>query len=459
MYSIDGITPVTFTLLGLVNAWLFGLFGVTTSFLKRDRAFDIILFPAVWALIEYLHHHQGFLSLTWGTLAYTQHEVPAVNWIASWAGIYGVSFLIVFVNVCVAQYLSPPIIQSQRMEKQGYWRHSFGVRALLVPIAVMILVLMVGFFRPDSTSSQQFGDGVKVALIQGGRSGYGIESFSKKREVLIRLRELTLHAAGEKPRLIVWPETAVPGRIPYDSVFVKLLSEISSETGSYLLTGASGYDKFRPAERQSSGFANSAFLLAPGEGLVGRYDKMELVPFNEYVPLRGSVTWPQWIVGFDRKDAQPGSEMTIMEMDDLKFGVQICWENLFPDHFRKVAALDVDFMVSITNESFVKAPAAREQMLAFNVYRAIENNVSIVRTASTGISAIISPGGDISERLLDSNGMDNYGEGVLVGQVQVARNRSFYNRHGDWFVVALALLMCVYFCILIGEILFRTKSK
>ncbi|MDF1526319.1 MAG: apolipoprotein N-acyltransferase [bacterium] len=459
MYSIDGISPVIFALLGLVNAWLFGLFGFAASLLKRERAFDVILFPALWALIEYLHHHQGFLSLTWGTLAYTQYEVPAVNWIASLTGIYGISFLIVFVNACIAHAIISLNFQTIAKENQGGAQFAFpGVRALLLPAVVMVLILAIGMVRtfPDDISA---GDCIKAGLVQAGLPGYSSSTDDEKREALRRLKQLSLAAAAEHPAFIVWPETAVPGKIPYDSIMVKMLSRISDESGASLLVGAAGYDKFQSSERQQTGIANSAFLFKPGERIVGRYEKIMLVPFNEYLPLRGKITWPRWIVGSNWKNAQPGSEMTILEADGLRFGVQICWENLFPDHFRKVSAQGVDFMVSITNESFVKAPAAREQMLAFNIFRAIENHVSILRAASTGISAMISPKGEITAMIKDEHGKPEYGAGMLVDKVQATSQRSFYNRHGDWFVVALALLMCVYFCFLLGETLFRLKNR
>ena len=305
MYSIDGITPVIFTLLGLTNAWLWGLFGVTASLLKRKRALDVIMFPALWVLVEYLHHHQGFLSLTWGTLAYTQYKVPAVNWVASFAGIYGVSFFIMFINACIANAFYPLIFRSDAMGKQGQegFNSSGSVaRALLIPAVVLALVLVAGVFRSglNATLSGQF---LKVGLVQSGLPGYSSSGDAEKREALNRLQQLSMDAAQEGPELIVWPETAVPGRIPYDSILVKILSEISTDTGAHLLVGAAGYDKFRSSERQQTGIANSAFLFKPGERLVGRYEKMMLVPFNEYLPLRGKVAWPRWVVGSEWKDA------------------------------------------------------------------------------------------------------------------------------------------------------------
>jgi apolipoprotein N-acyltransferase len=162
-----------------------------------------------------------------------------------------------------------------------------------------------------------------------------------------------------------------------------------------------------------------------------------LLPFDEYLPWRDYVKWPSWIVSADMIDKRPGKELTIFSMRNLRFGVQICWESLFPDLFRNIAAQRVDFMVNITNEEFTDTPSAHYQMLAMTVFRAIENGVAIVRTTPTGVSAIIDPNGKISARLQDANLNDTNIEGHLVGQVPISSERTFYNRYGDWFVYIL----------------------
>jgi apolipoprotein N-acyltransferase len=250
-----------------------------------------------------------------------------------------------------------------------------------------------------------------------------------------------MRSAESSPDLIVWPETAVPGKIPYNTHLVKRLASMARRSDAHLLVGSSGYEKFNAERGRSDRSANSAFLFSPEGEITGRYDKIRLVPFNEYLPLRSKLTWPAWIADQSMIDARPGEQLTVFEAGSLRFGVQICWENLFPDLFRKVAAQDVDFMVSMTNDNFTNAPAARYQMLNMNVFRAIENGVTIIRSSTSGVSAIILPNGEISVRLTDDDGKDLDVEGYVTAPLPTSTGRTFYNRHGDWFVALLAVLL------------------
>ncbi len=144
------------------------------------------------------------------------------------------------------------------------------------------------------------------------------------------------------------------------------------------------------------------------------------------------------------KDSQRGKELTIFDMNRAKFGVLICWESLFPDQFRKMTAQGVDFMVSMTNEGFTDIPAAHHQMFAMNVFRAIENHVPVIRTASTGVSAIIDPTGRVIARVKDYNSKYVNVEGYLVGQIPLSSERTFYNRYGDWFVYLLLGMFSIF---------------
>ena len=157
--------------------------------------------------------------------------------------------------------------------------------------------------------------------------------------------------------------------------------DVARKSSSFLLVGAGSYDKFNQKMREAQRVSNSAFLFSPQGKITGRYDKIRLVPFDEYLPLRGYMRWPSWITNSKMTDYLPGKKLTVFKMGQTRFGVLICWENLFPDLFREMTAKGVDFMVSMTNETFINipSPSAHYQMLAMNVFRAIENRVSILQ--------------------------------------------------------------------------------
>ena len=220
-----------------------------------------------------------------------------------------------------------------------------------------------------------------------------------------------------------------------------MLSGLSTRVGSFLLIGSSGFEKFGKNRGGSNRTANSAFLFSPDTGITGRYDKIRLLPFDEYIPLRGKFKWPSWIVNSDMNDHGSGEEMTVFNLKSSKFAVLICWENYFAENFRKMVSQGVDFMVSMTNEGFTDIPGAHYQMLAMNVFRAVENNVSIIRTASTGVSCIIEPNGRVRTRIQDNNSNDVNIAGNGTGLVPLSSQRTFYTRNGDLFV---AFIFCVF---------------
>jgi apolipoprotein N-acyltransferase len=147
--------------------------------------------------------------------------------------------------------------------------------------------------------------------------------------------------------------------------------------------------------------------------------------------------WPSWITNSKMTDSLPGKKLTVFKMNQARFGVLICWENLFPDLFREMTAQGVDFMVSMTNETFVDIPSAHYQMLAINVFRAIENRVAILRITPSGVSAIIWPSGRITAMVQDHNSNNLNVKGYVVGQIPLSLKTTLYTRYGDWFVYCL----------------------
>lgn len=439
MLGIEGITVLNMAVPVLLHAGYFGGFGLVARALQRRQPrWAPLSFPAAWVVFEYMRFHLGFLSFPWGVLAYSQYAVLPVAGLAAYTGVHGVSFLIVAVNAALAAG-----IDASRRSPGFARRLPAGI-----PLALGASVLAAGAFAAlaaalPSGSGSDAPRMLRVALVQsdarspGDARSLGVAGSAARDAPFERLAALTRQVAASRPALIAWPESSLRGGLPYDRALERDLGSLARAAGSYLLVGSSGRDK-RSSGRQRTRSANSAFLFAPDGQPAGRYDKMLLLPFNEYLPLRGRLRWPSWIVG-DVTDAVPGAERTIFRAGSARFGVLICWENLFPEAFRRSAARGVDFMVSMTNEAFITSPAAHYQMLAMNVFRAIENRVAIVRTATTGVSAVVDPSGRITARLRDADGSDVNAVGVLTAEVLLSAERSFYTRHGDWFVAACAV--------------------
>jgi apolipoprotein N-acyltransferase len=447
LLSTEGVNPFNFTLGVFLKACYLGLFGLLACyFQKKEPRWNIITFPSTWVIIEFMRSHISFLSTPWGILGYSQYSVLPVVWISSFAGVYGISFLIVMVNTTIAEIIDAYLSSSQvEVQRRAY---SPGIKKISLGLLTGILILSglhaLSYTQEGSTPK------LKVALVQGNvywNNKYWSNKYkndtSYREGIFQKYSLLSRQVAGFKPDLILWPSSSVPGKMPYEQMRVRMLSELAQEMGSFLLVGSSGFDKFNPEQRQTWRLSNSAFLFSPQGKMLDKYDKIRLLPFDEYLPLRGFIKWPSWVAS-DMIDSLPGKHKTIFNMGDVRFAVLICWENMFPEQFREMAAKGVQFMVSMTNEGFTKVPVGHYQMLAVNVLRAVENHVAIARISSTGVSCIIEPNGRIVDRVRDHNSNDVNVEGYLVDEIPLSSKRTFYSRYGDWFIYTLSGIFIVF---------------
>jgi apolipoprotein N-acyltransferase len=210
-------------------------------------------------------------------------------------------------------------------------------------------------------------------------------------------------------------------------------SELARATGAYLLVGSAERPKFRSNEvRTGAAASNTAFLIAPSGEIAGRYDKIRLLPFGEYLPLK-QFSWPSRIASsWSAGEFRPGTRYTVFNLEDTQFAVTICWENIFPDLFRRFVKNGAKLMINITNEAWFGETAAPYQLMAMSVFRAVENHVSIARAANTGISVFIDPMGRIVSKV-KRGGKDIFVEGYRVENVSVSSTNTFYTKYGDVF--------------------------
>lgn len=428
MLSLPGINLLNYTLSLPVLGALFGLLG-PLGWLARwaPSGTRWAALAGAWVLVEYLRLHLGFASTPWGVLAYSQLGLLPLAQTASVAGLLGVSF-VVAAGAAGLALAANGLIESARSSVRDLWE-------LLAPALLLVLCLGAGALRLASTSDHE--GGLRVAVVQAGLYVRGVDSSSRRRAVLERYEALTRDAAAAGAELIVWPASSVPGSLPFDRGLVRRLGAVARELGRPLLVGASGQPKSSPSRRERPS-ANSAFLLDVSGEIAQRYDKIQLLPFNEYVPLRGLLDWPDW-VATEFIDARSGETRTVFETQGARFGLLICWENLFPSGFRETARQGVDFMVSMTNEAFTQERGAHEQMLVMNTFRAIENGVPVVRAATTGVSGFIDRFGRVGGRVTDERGSTIDAVGFQVAEVPLSPTPTVYGRFGDGWVAVCAL--------------------
>ena len=424
----------------------FALFAALAKFFQlRLPGWEAITFPSLWVSIEYLKTHIGFFSFPQGVIGYSQYKVLTVAQIAEYTGVYGVSFAIVAVNAALASIVSASQTDGFR------WRFGAGGVSWLNQ-GMILLVLSIIIVQGVLSRKVKFEDkSINVALIQGNdvanKKNGGNEKYA--REILPIYEKLTTQAAHSGAKLVIWPSSSVPGRLPVDLLAAKHISNIAMKSGSYLLVGAYGVDKLNHKQMASQQTSTSAFLFAPRGNLVGRYDKIHLLPFDEYVPLRDYISWPSWIVSPDKVDNYPGKKLSLFQAGDVRFGVQICFDNMFPDQIRTLVSDGAEFIVAQTNEIWAKSFAGQYQNLTFNVFRAIENRIPVLRSSTNGISCVIDAGGRIVTSVKNADGKEVNVSGMILAKIGISKRRTFYNRFGDLFALAILCLISAagIFCI------------
>ena len=431
--AVPGITPVRFVVVVAVFGLYYLAFGLLYALASRSIGSWMILGgPALWVALEYARASSHFLALPWNFLAHSQYEVLPVIQMADFASAYGVSFILMMSNQLASQLPDVP--------GRVAWRWSAQIAGLMLALGGGLLY---GWHRMGEIPQSE--GRVRVAVVQSNVAARNGMSVDEQIQHLSVYDALTREVAAQKPDLVVWPSSSLPAPISFWMIRL-YVSDIAHGSGAALLVGGAGGDKFAPVRNGQLPFSNSEFLILPTGELGGEYNKVRLTPFNEYVPLQGIMRWPGWLSGLEASFV-PGDKFTLFKVGDARFGTPICWENLFPDLFRRFPLAGANVMVSVTNESAFGTTGPR-QTLAMTVFRAVENRVAIARAATTGVSGFIDSHGRIVARVVDGKGADVFGAGALVRDLPLSPAKTFYTSHGDVFaqLVSVAALLLVAYC-------------
>jgi apolipoprotein N-acyltransferase len=343
------------------------------AFMRRNLPW-VLPAAVAWVALDWLRSHAGFLAIPWDPLAHSQvGDVPVLQ-LAALGGAPLVSFAVCLANSAFA-----------RVWSRG------SLAALIVPLAGIAAVHLLGYIRiPDAQSAPS----MRVAIIQPADDA--ASSVAK----LERLRAMTLSAAGERPNLIVWPESAVD-RYAFDPPLQRKVADIARDANTPILFGSADFGKFAKAAGANDGtqFKNQAYLLFPDGATRGPYVKRRLVPFGEYMPLEGRFAWPRWFVA-RQLHGIAGSAPGIFRLDGgAVIGVVICWENQFAYLSDALVRAGAGLVVQLSDDSDFGASAEPEQHNAATVLRAVETGRSWVQMSANGPSFSVDAYGRIGATL------------------------------------------------------------
>ncbi|OHB76410.1 MAG: apolipoprotein N-acyltransferase [Planctomycetes bacterium RBG_16_59_8] len=454
------VVPVAPFLLAIYHALLVVLCAFTVRSGWRWGLSPMITLPLGWVSCEFFRAYL-FTGFPWFYLGHTQHDVLPLIQICDITGVYGMSFLVAMINGLLAHLLlalrggDPAEIKRSRIVRVG----------LPAGVIALVAVLGYGFIRLGTIELTK---GPSLLIVQGN-----IPQEVKKRshdnedifEQQVRVTESGL-VGLDRPDLIVWAETMFPIPAIRDVQGeswrnTKRLSALAQKFSGALLVGVTVVEP--PREMLAGGSAsaeelwkasaksNSALLVSREGEIVDRYDKIHLVPFGEYIPLRKTLPFiDDFLKSYSElpelPDLRAGTRHTVFNLGRWPFGVQVCYESAFPEIVRELRRQGARFIINISNDGWFKESAELDQMLAIVRFRAVESRVGVVRATNTGISAFIAPTGELSDVLVDTQGRTKSIEGTLRGNVLISESATFYVAYGDLF----ALLVLALFLITVG---------
>lgn len=433
MTSYGNLPQLLSIFLTLVMAAYLALYPAVTCLLVRSLKsgplFSGLAFPLFWTGLEYLRSF-AFTGFPWASLGYSQYKTLPIIQIADLAGVYGVSFLILLVNVTIFIFI------------RTFIRGERGGRSLQVVAVTVVLLASTIWYGFEQLNTPETGAPLKVALVQGNISQDVKWDPAFQEQTVAIYERLTRSAADYSPDLTVWPESATPFFFQSEEAYAGRVSALARELKSPLIFGSPAMER----ELGDPRFLNSAFLLSAAGELVGRSDKIHLVPFGEYVPLKRILPFVNKLVeGIG--DFSPGRSARPLDTGKTKVGVLVCFEGIFPELSRAYVNAGAGLLVNISNDAWYKLSSAPYQHLSMTVFRAVENRVPLVRATNTGISAII-----------DSRGHFHgttplFREAVLTGEVRPGAGGTFYNRFGDLFAKGCLLVTALTGLAIIFELL------
>jgi len=432
-----GVTLLHYSILGLYQGLYFPLFGLFFHFISRKIRFPLIFTaPPLWIAVEYLRSHAGFAALSMGLLGYTQHQNLSLIQMASFTGIYGVSFIIVLANAAIADLIGHWI--DKRRKGEPFELKTPPVFRGVVVLAMILVLWVAGYICVPHTLS---GKSISVAVVQGNIPPELKWKRESRDHILSQYEKLSEETLRSNPRLIIWPEASTPGFVLKDMGLYQRMITIVRQLNTHVLVGSAEYPKFAKTLMKAKKSGNTALFFSPEGKILGQYLKIYLIPFAEYVPYEGVIHWPKFIVSPSTNSHIAGTELTLFGIDGTKFGTLICSEMMFPDLSRCMVKKGAGFLVNISNEGWFGKSAYSHQFFAVCVFRAVENRVNLVRSTNTGISGFINPYGRVTGKVI-KDGKDIFVEGTLTQEIFLSPPGTFYTRFGDIFAYA-----CIAFSI------------
>lgn len=418
LYWLIHVTMLGWIVLSIYLALFFVIFGLIFNFSKKLKGFYFVLFiSSAWVCIEFFR--SIFLTgFPWALLGYSQYKNLFIIQIADIFGAYGVSFLVLLTNAAIYKALE---------NKKSCIKYCFVV------FIIIALTFSYGYFRLNQKLA---GEKLRVSVIQGNIPQDEKWQYELMPYILGKHLTLARLVSKEKPDIIIWPETSIPGALEEEPLLFNNIISLAKDIKTDLLVGT--------ISARGGSYYNSAALVSKEGKIINRYDKLHLVPFGEYIPFPRLFSFVSDIAPAQIGDFGFGKDYTVFSLDKNKnntFSVLICFEDLFAYLSRDFVNKGAKFLVNITNDAWFKKTVEPYQHLQASVFRAVENKVWVVRAANTGVSCFINPNGKIVSSVQDKDTQEEiFISGFKTQDISLDKRTSLYSRIGDIFVLFCFIL-------------------
>jgi apolipoprotein N-acyltransferase len=452
MFLYGGLpTPVAagiLLLFSLIMGLYYGLFGWLIAFSRhatRDVRAPLFLAPFLWTAIDLLGAH--LIKVPWDQLGYSQIDNVAVTTIAPWTGTYGVTWMLLAVNVLFTAAL---------LSRKKFW----GVHILPGAVAVTVLLEAGLLWHPAPSPTAATAVLLQENLdVQQDNSWAGAQ-FDPKTGKYVDLWDVmtnrfmqqsegtcTPYIAGmpetsapqyqplcasaknsAKASVIVWPEAESP-MTEGDPRFRALMQRMTAATGAAAIVG----NLARDVRGGHVDFYNAASVFTPDGALLGRYAKIHLVPWGEYVPFKKFFAFAHGLTRNAGKLTH-GWKRTVFRLNGHHYGIFICYESIFADEIRQFVLNGAEVLVNISDDGWYGDTSAPWQHLNMVRMRAVENRRWILRDADTGVTAAVDPYGRITQSV------PRHQFTSLAVRYGFSDELTFYTRYGDVFALLCGIL-------------------
>ena len=411
MSHYGGLPYVTGVLIFVAMSALLGLYGALFGFAfwriaPGDRFGRWLLVPLAWAAVEYARTYL-LTGFPWNLIASAIADYTPLLQFDRVAGPYALGALMLLPAVLIAWLITA--------RPRGTARN-FAIAGVVIVCFVWWATGIVAakmFVRPSGTSP------ARAALLQPNISQEMRWNNQNLIEIFKRMMSMTDAAVAGGAQVVIWPESTVPLSYASTDFYREAIESVSAARGVDNNLGSVAED-----EAKSNRIWNAAFLVSGGR-TIGHYDKIRLVPFGEYVPLRKLLFFAKKLVHevgqfeFGTKDTPLAGVHS--------YGPAICYEIVYPQIARTQVRHGADVLVTITNDAWYDGTSAPRQHLNQARLRAVETDRYLLRAGTTGISAFVDPSGRIVQELAMNR------QGIIYADFQPRKSTTPYVRFGDWF--------------------------